>query len=286
MLYSYQGKEPQELPERIKFPDGRTHYLAENSLTDEELELAGWIGPIAQPPYQQGTEKRVWDSETLSYQVQPLTDAEKEALWVTKQASNSQQIAELRAIAHIRREQLIELGVGVEAIDSFLTLLGAAELNSTNPFELRLPSVSLLGVAPGIVSLEDPFTEWLKANYESNLEHGYKVVINELEVTDAALFEAHKQAVTNTFLQEYLSTSFTALAFVASFNDNFNGTGELQIAVMGDADGARITSDGEELSLAENKALLKGRGSHTVEVTPLLANEPCGRTEKTEITLI
>lgn len=286
MLYSYQGAEPQELPERIKFPDGRTHYLAENSLTDEELEQAGWLGPISRPPYQQGAEKLVWDADALSFQVQPLTDEEKEALWVTKQASNSQKIAELRTIAQIRREQFTELGVSTEAINSFLTLLEAAELESTNPFELKLPSVSLLGIAPGDVSFEDPFTEWLKANYESNLEHGYKVVLNELEVTDAVLFEAHKQAVTGAFLQEYLSSSFTALAIVSGFRDNFNGTGEIQIATMGATDGVRVVVDGEELVVADNKALLKGRGAHTVAVTPLLANEPCGKTETTQITLI
>lgn len=286
MLYSYQGAEPQELPERIKFPDGRTHYLAEGALTTEELEAAGWLGPITRPPFQQGTEKLVWDVDALSYQVQPLSESERQTLWAVRQANNAQQIAELRAIAQVRREQLNELGVTTEAIDSFLALLGSTEIQSQNPFELRLPSVSLLGVAPGAVRLEDPFVEWLKQNYESNIEHGYKVVVNELEVTDPVLFEAHKQATANLFLEEYLTASFTGIAFVYAFRDNYNGTGEVILATLGSVDSLRVTSGEEELVVSDNKALLKGRGSHKVEVTPLLGGEPCGKTEIAVITLI
>lgn len=287
MLYSYQGNEPQELPERIKFPDGRTHYLTEGALSEEELSFAGWEGPIEQPPHTLGTEKLVWDSENSEYRVELLSDLEKEELWATRKAANSQRIQELKEIAAERKSQLTELGISTEAVDSFLALLSAAEFESINPFELRLPSVTLLGITPQRVAFQDPFEEWLKEHYESDLSHGYKVVLNQLEVTDPVLFAAHKQATINNFLADYLEEQFSALAYVSGFKDNFNGTGEVSVTALGSFDIVSVVLDEqEELVLEEGKALVKGRGRHSLKVTPITASTPCGKAETVEITLI
>jgi len=72
-FYSYQGQEPQPLPERIRLDDGRT-FTSLNQLTDEELHSFGFIGPISSPKYDIKTQKLSWNGN--EYEVVDLTDQE------------------------------------------------------------------------------------------------------------------------------------------------------------------------------------------------------------------
>lgn len=62
-LYSYQGQEPQELPERIRLSDGRTR-TDPSSFTTEEIEDAGFAGPYERPEYNSEIEIQSWNSES------------------------------------------------------------------------------------------------------------------------------------------------------------------------------------------------------------------------------
>lgn len=74
-LYSYQGQEPQRLPERISLSDGRSR-TDPSSFTEEELDDVGITGPYEIPEYNQEYQRRHWNSETLSYVVEDKTDEE------------------------------------------------------------------------------------------------------------------------------------------------------------------------------------------------------------------
>lgn len=287
MLYSYQSNKPQELPQRIKFPDGRTHYLAEGELSKEQLSFAGWEGPIEIPPFILGSEKLVWDSEISVYKVESLTESEKQELWAPRKEENTLKILELKEIATERKIQLAELGASTGAVENFLNLLSSAEFESINPFELRLPSTTLLGVVPYTVEYQNPFDEWLKEHYESDLSHGYIVRANELNVNDPILFAAHKQAKINEFLTDYLEAQFSAIAYISQFRDNLNGTGELTISSMGVFDAVSVVIDDQEgLEPEGGKVLLKGSGLHTIKVMPTITSAPCGKVEIAQITII
>jgi hypothetical protein len=65
-LFSYQGKAPTYLPERLRLPDGFTRYSYSTTL--EEINSLGYFGPIELPEH--GPDEHVvWCSETLSYKV-------------------------------------------------------------------------------------------------------------------------------------------------------------------------------------------------------------------------
>lgn len=72
-LYSYQGKEPAELPFRIRLDDGSTR-TSLNILSVEELQEIGFIGPIVKPQFDQDTQKIEWTG--TEYQIILLTDEE------------------------------------------------------------------------------------------------------------------------------------------------------------------------------------------------------------------
>ena len=74
-LYSYQGQEPQRLPERISLSDGRSR-TDPSSFTEEELNDARFTGPYTRPEYNQEYQRRHWNSETLSYVIEDKTDEE------------------------------------------------------------------------------------------------------------------------------------------------------------------------------------------------------------------
>jgi hypothetical protein len=62
-LYSYQGQEPQELPERIRLSNGRSR-TDSSSFTAKEIEDAGFTGPYERPEYNSEVETQEWNSES------------------------------------------------------------------------------------------------------------------------------------------------------------------------------------------------------------------------------
>ena len=74
-LYSYQGQGPQPLPEKILLSDGRKRTDV-SSFTDEEILDAGFTGPYEVPQYNQEYQRVLWNSETLSFIVEDISDEE------------------------------------------------------------------------------------------------------------------------------------------------------------------------------------------------------------------
>ena len=76
-LYSYQGKEPQELPERIRLSDGRTR-TDSSSFTVEEIGDAGFTGPYERPEFNSEIETQSWNSESKQW---ITTSIPEEVFW-------------------------------------------------------------------------------------------------------------------------------------------------------------------------------------------------------------
>lgn len=76
-LYSYQGQAPAPLPEKILLSDGRKRTDV-SSYTDEEILDVGFTGPYEVPQYNQEYQRVLWNSETLSFNVEDISDEE---LW-------------------------------------------------------------------------------------------------------------------------------------------------------------------------------------------------------------
>ena len=76
-LYSYQGQAPAPLPKKILLSDGRKRTDV-TSFTEEELTDAGFTGPYEVPNYDQEYQRLLWNSETLSFVVEDISDEE---LW-------------------------------------------------------------------------------------------------------------------------------------------------------------------------------------------------------------
>ena len=286
MLYSFNGSEPQELPNRIKFPGGRTHYLSDSPLSQEELEEAGWSGPFAKPGFVLGEENVKWDEERGSYQVVKLDEEEKEKLWAAKSADNARNITELRDIALNQKQQLEALGLSVDGIDQFLSYLATATLPGNNPFTLRIPPLSLLGATSKQTELNDPFTDWLIKNFQSDLAHGYHVEGNQLQVRDEQAFEAYKRTAVSQFLAEYIEANNSAVSFASQITDSFNGTGEVLVKAYGDYEELSIELDGKQVKNNKGVVEVVGSGNHKLRITPLTDGASCGNTDIFEFSLI
>ncbi len=78
MLYSYQSQTPAPLPNRIRLADGSTR-TSLYGLPYIELQPMGFTGPYTIPAYNVETEKVVWSSQDLQYQIIPLTQEELDA---------------------------------------------------------------------------------------------------------------------------------------------------------------------------------------------------------------
>jgi hypothetical protein len=76
-LYSYKGQEPKILPEKIELSDGKSRTDI-SSYTEEEIKDAGFTGPYEIPQYDQQYQRIHWDSETLSFIIEDISDEE---LW-------------------------------------------------------------------------------------------------------------------------------------------------------------------------------------------------------------
>jgi len=84
-LYSYQGQEPQRLPERISLSDGRSRTDA-STFTEEELNDAGFTGPHENPSINIEYQTKSWNLEKVRYDVKDKSDEE---LWqVAKEKRN------------------------------------------------------------------------------------------------------------------------------------------------------------------------------------------------------
>jgi hypothetical protein len=79
-LYSYQGQEPQELPERIRLSDGRTR-TDPSSFTAEEIKDAGFTGPYERPEYNSEIETQEWSSELSDWVTTPIPAIPDEVFW-------------------------------------------------------------------------------------------------------------------------------------------------------------------------------------------------------------
>jgi hypothetical protein len=76
-LYSYQGQEPQELPERIRLSDGRTR-TDSSTFTEEEIASAGFTGPYEKPEYNSEIETQSWNYKLKKWDTIAIPD---EVFW-------------------------------------------------------------------------------------------------------------------------------------------------------------------------------------------------------------
>lgn len=72
-LYSYQGQEPQELPNEITLSNGKSRTDRE-TFTELEIKDAGFIGPYEKPNYNPEIETQHWDFVSLSWITKPIPD--------------------------------------------------------------------------------------------------------------------------------------------------------------------------------------------------------------------
>ena len=66
-LYSINGNEPEEMPDRIRFLDGSTK-TDKSTFTQEDLEKSNITGPYVEPVVKE-YQNIIWDSENLEYKV-------------------------------------------------------------------------------------------------------------------------------------------------------------------------------------------------------------------------
>lgn len=93
-LYSYQGQEPQPLPHEIYWKEewGQTTFrTGVDSFTEEEVEKAGYTGPYEIPSFDEEYQRLFWNSETLEYIVEDISDEE---LWSRVRAERNRLLAE------------------------------------------------------------------------------------------------------------------------------------------------------------------------------------------------
>lgn len=92
-LYSHQGQEPQPLPHVISWDGGcgMVYRTDVNSFTDEELTKAGYTGPYEVPSIDIDYQRLKWDSETLNYIVENISDEE---LWSRIRSERNRLLAE------------------------------------------------------------------------------------------------------------------------------------------------------------------------------------------------
>lgn len=89
-LYSYQGEQPQHLPDRIRLSDGTTRNDV-SFYTQEEIESAGFTGPYSLPEYDEEYQRLLWDSENLTFVIEDISDEE---LWEKIRIERNRQLAE------------------------------------------------------------------------------------------------------------------------------------------------------------------------------------------------
>jgi len=76
-LYSYQGNYPEKLPGKIRLSNGYSR-TDSSTFTEKEIADAGYTGPYTIPDYNQNYETLSWNSNTLSFSVNAISD---EDLW-------------------------------------------------------------------------------------------------------------------------------------------------------------------------------------------------------------
>ena len=90
-LYSYEGKNPERLPHRIRLDNGETR-TSLNELSKEELNALGFFGPIDSPSltFDENTQKLQWNE--TEYIIVDLTEEESHEIKV-KQIANTDYVA-------------------------------------------------------------------------------------------------------------------------------------------------------------------------------------------------
>jgi hypothetical protein len=76
-LYSFQGQEPQELPQKIRLSDGRSR-TDSSTFTEEEIAEAGFTGPYTKPEFDPEFETQSWDEEIGDWVTTQIPD---DRLW-------------------------------------------------------------------------------------------------------------------------------------------------------------------------------------------------------------
>lgn len=76
-LYSYQGQEPQQLPNKIRLSDG-TSRTDVSTFSESELADAGFTGPYVKPEYNSEIETQTWDSDSETWVTEQIPD---EVFW-------------------------------------------------------------------------------------------------------------------------------------------------------------------------------------------------------------
>jgi len=94
-LYSFNGQDPKEIPNRIRLSDGTTKTDKE-TFTAEDLTDAGFTGPYTLPTFDEDTEYLEWNTVNLEYDKknkypagQTMTDDE---LWVALRTERTQRL--------------------------------------------------------------------------------------------------------------------------------------------------------------------------------------------------
>jgi len=91
-LYSYQGQEPQPLPNEIGWDDGiYQSRTGVESFTKENLKKAGYTGPYAYPEINIDHQRVYWDSKKLKYVVEDIPDEE---LWDRIRTERNRRLSE------------------------------------------------------------------------------------------------------------------------------------------------------------------------------------------------
>lgn len=118
-FYSYQGQEPQALPERIRLEDGVT-VTGLNDLSDEELNSYGFVGPIEFPTFDRNTHKSVWNGsqyKVVELDSQELAEKERERIDTLTQNIDADHFLSIFKTtsfhSRIRKESALDLKVNV-----------------------------------------------------------------------------------------------------------------------------------------------------------------------------
>ena len=72
-LYSFQGQEPQILPQEIILSDGKSR-TDSSTFTEEEIIDAGFSGPYEKPQFNEDIETLEWNSELKDWVIEPISE--------------------------------------------------------------------------------------------------------------------------------------------------------------------------------------------------------------------
>lgn len=152
-LYSYQGREPKELPSSIALDESLTESgLKEtrtslDELSPEELQRYGFTGPFTKPFFDEYTQKITWDGS--QYLIENLTEEEKQQVILEKEKSANDQTLESETFRNlfsrfkqsglykrIKEDSLVNLESNI-IFTQIYSSLSAAETGKVNNGEIQ-----------------------------------------------------------------------------------------------------------------------------------------------------